>query len=207
MFGSGGGQGSLWAAGNERPTLRLNSKEKYGLAFPSKYMLMIDLMSDTVAPKNLTLEVTFEIVPKSGSGYKPATMYWLTIGEPWGKQGKYKFDTILPSYSGVTGSLLYSIGHMHDGGTDMQLFVNGKMVCKSVMHYNAREGYGSAVSRNVTLDKRQHGGGHASKDGVLHISDPGACTDFGPVKKGDKLNAEVSSSTSLLPTCYQEMFR
>jgi hypothetical protein len=189
MFGPGGGQGSLWAAGNERPTLRLNNAEKYGLEFPSKYILMIDLMTEAATAKNLTLEVTFEIVPREGSGYKPATMYWLTIGEPWAKEGHYKFDTILPTWSGVTGSLLYSIGHMHDGGTDMQLFVNGKMVCKSVMHYNSREGYGAVRdgSENQSMAGMQHG----HSDSGLHISDPGACTDFGTVNKGDRLNAEV----------------
>jgi hypothetical protein len=75
---------------------------------------------------------------------------------------------------------------MHDGGTDMKLYVNSKMVCKSVMHYNAREGY----KPHRRLTKRQGGhGGH----GVMHISDPGACTDFGSVNIGDRLTAEVIS--------------
>jgi hypothetical protein len=185
MFGSGAGGASIWAAGNERPTLRLNAEEKFGLNFPSKYMLMIDLMTEATEPKNLTLEVTFETIPKSNKEYKPATMYWLTIGDAWAKQGRYKFDTIFPTWSGVNGKLLYSIGHMHDGGTDMELFVNDKMVCKSIMHYNAREGYKAA---NGTSMKGMHHG----DDSGIHISDPGACTDFGEVKKGDKLRAEVS---------------
>jgi hypothetical protein len=87
LFGSGAGGGSLWAAGNERPTLRLNVGEKYGLDFPSSFMMMIDLMTEDTKAKNLTLEITYETVPKVGSGYKGATMYWLTIGEPRAKQG------------------------------------------------------------------------------------------------------------------------
>lgn len=190
MFGTGGGGGSLWAAGNERPTLRLNSEEKYGLNFPSKYMLMIDLMTEAVDTKNLTLEVTFETIPKSNKEYKAATMYWLTIGEPWAKEGKYKFDTILPTRSGVEGTLLYTIGHMHDGGTDMQLYVNNQMVCKSIMHYTDR-GSGAAGGKNMA--GMQHG--HSATTG-LHIANPGACTDFGKVKKGDTLRAEVIRSIS-----------
>jgi len=180
LFGSGAGGGSLWAAGNERPTIRLNNQKKYGLEFPSAFMLMIDLMTEDVKPKNLTLEITYEHMPKT-SGYKGATMYWLTIGEPRAKTGQYKFTT-LPATSTVTGSLLYAIGHMHDGGTDMRLFVGSKMVCKSVMHYNSREGYNPGHKNR----KRQHGG-----HGVMHISDPGACTDFGEVKTGDRLTAEA----------------
>jgi len=108
----------------------------------------------------------------------------------------YKFST-LPSTSTVTGSLLYAIGHMHDGGTDMRLYVSSKMVCKSVMHYNARPGYGSPTEggamagmagMNHSVKKRQHAHGGA---GTMHISDPGACTDFGTVKAGDRLTAEA----------------
>jgi len=198
MFGPGGGTGSLWAAGNERPTLRLNTADKYGLEFPSKYMLMIDLMTEAKDTKNLTLEVTFEIIPKSNKEYKAATMYWLTVGEPWAKEGRYKFDTILPTWSGIDGKLLYSIGHMHDGGTDMQLFVNEKMVCKSIMHYNSREGYtATANGKNSTsMAGMQHG--HSSDSG-LHIADPGACTAFGTVKKGDKLRAEAWYDSNKYP--------
>jgi len=187
LFGSGAGGGSLWAAGNERPTIRLNGQEKYGLEFPSMFMLMIDLMTEDTKPKNLTLEITYEHIPKGASGYKGATMYWLTIGEPKAKAGQYKFTT-LPSTSTVTGSLLYAIGHMHDGGTNMQLFLNSKLVCKSVMHYNARAGY-IPVAGGHKLRRRQHGG-HG--DGAaMHISDPGACTDFGPIARGDRLTAEA----------------
>jgi hypothetical protein len=54
-----------------------------------------------------------------------------------------------------------------------------------VMHYNARTGYGKGKH-----EKRQHA--HGGGDGVDHISDPGACTDFGSVKTGDRLTGEVS---------------
>jgi hypothetical protein len=183
LFGSGGGSGSIWAAGNERPTLRLNTESKYGLDFPQAFMLMIDLMTEDSKPKNLTLEIQYEWVPKTTAGYKAAAMYWLTIGEPAAKDGVYKFSSF-PAVTSYAGKLLYSIGHMHDGGTDMRLFVNSKMVCKSVMHYNTRAGY-------TPHKKRDGPGGHGGKSAGEHISDPGACTDFGTVAPGDKLSAEA----------------
>jgi hypothetical protein len=76
---------------------------------------------------------------------------------------------------------------MHDGGTDMQLFVengrmskSGQMVCKSVMHYGGRAGYGGTAGHSRRDGHGGHGGGE-------HISDPGACTDFGTVSKGQYL--------------------
>jgi hypothetical protein len=192
LFGSGAGSGSIWAAGNERPTLRLNTESKYGLDFPTAFMLMIDLMTEDTKPKNLTLEINYEWVPKTTAGYKAAAMYWLTIGEPAAKSGVYKFSTMAQNVK-YNGKLLYAIGHMHDGGTDMRLFVNSKLVCKSIMHYNSRAGYtpggGMAGMSHGRLAKRDgpHGHGGAGE----HISDPGACTDFGTVSPGDRITAEA----------------
>jgi hypothetical protein len=215
LFGTGGGSGSLWAAGNERPTLRLAQGGKYGLELGS-FMMIIDLMSENTTPKDVTLFITYDHVPKGTAGWKAAYMYWLTIGEPAAKAGVYKF-TSTSSTSSVTGKLLYAIGHMHDGGTDMRLFVGSKMVCKSVMYYNAREGYGAvkggAAASTATAAKgaakgakaggdahshsklkmkfKRQGHAHGGGDGAEHISDPGACVDFGTVSKGDRMYAEA----------------
>ncbi|KAF2400687.1 hypothetical protein EJ06DRAFT_556215 [Trichodelitschia bisporula] len=198
LFGQGAGGGSIWACGNERPTLRLNTEYNYGIDFPANYMLMIDLMTEDPKPKSLTLEITYEWVPKS-SGYKAATMYWLTIGEPAAKSGVYKFTT-QPVKANVGGKLLYSIGHMHDGGTDMRLFISGKEVCRSIMHYNARPGYAPKGSGGMEgMEGMGHGGagaapaaggGHAH-GGMAHISDPGACINFGEVPKNSMMTAEA----------------
>jgi hypothetical protein len=205
MFGSGTGTGgSLWACGNERPTLRLNSGElKYGIDWPNTYMMMIDLMTEVATPKSLTLEVTYEIIDKAPglkAGYKAATMYWLTLGaDRAAKDGIYSFST---QVSPVTsnGRLLYSIGHMHDAGTDMQLFVENSMAearktkslidaggiktitartnCKSVMFYpNSPEIAGTPMAG---MDMKASGstghahGGHSRRDGHGGHGAPGS---------------------------------
>jgi len=175
-------------------------------------MLMVDLMTESTEAKSLTLEITYETIPKTNPSYKAAKMYWLTIGEPAAKKGVFQFTT-MPQTSKVSGNLLYAIGHMHDGGTYMALSVGGKVVCKSKMFYNAREGYGkqsggnsktsasktSASKGNMAgmsgmdhqhghkLKKRQHS--HGAPGTGSHISDPGACIDFGTVKSGQQLRA------------------
>jgi len=183
LFGSGAGAGSIWAAGNERPTIRLNNQEKYGLNFPASFMLMIDLMTEDTKPKNLTLEITYETVPKTKPGYAAAKMHWLTIGEPSAKKGVYTFNTMAQT-SSSSGNLLYAIGHMHDGGTHMDLKVGSRVVCKSVMHYGVRAGYAGSKLRKLAKRQHAHGAGPGK-----HISDPGACTDFGTVRTGDRLSA------------------
>jgi hypothetical protein len=96
----------------------------------------------------------------------------------------FTFNTMAQT-SQVSGNLLYAIGHMHDGGTHMDLKVSGRVVCKSVMPSGVRAGYACKKLR-----KRQHA--HAA--GGKHISDPGACTDFGTVRTGDRLTATVSNT-------------
>jgi hypothetical protein len=75
---------------------------------------------------------------------------------------------------------------MHDGGTDMRLIKGSTVLCKSVMHYNLRPGY---TPPGGAHKKRDGHGGHGG--GMEHISDPGACTDFGEVANGDKLFSEA----------------
>jgi len=153
-------------------------------------MLMIDLMTEDTAPKNLTLEVAYEYQDKSSSGYKPAKMYWLSVGEPSppaGAAGKKQFSfNSMPMSATSSAALLYSIGHMHDGGINMNLYVSGKLVCMSKMHYNAREGY--TKGRHEKRQGHAHGG---SENGVDHISDPGACIDFGTVSAGERMTGEA----------------
>ncbi|TID22335.1 hypothetical protein E2P81_ATG11437 [Venturia nashicola] len=219
MFGSGTGGGSIWACGNERPTLRLNAQDKYGIDWPLTYMMMVDLMTEVTTPKTLTLEVTYEIAPKLASGYKAATMYWLSLGpDRAAKDGKYSFDT--QALRVTSGKLLYSIGHMHDGGTDMQLFVessmvgrSGKMVCKSVMHYGEPAAAGAKGMEGMDMDEKKTAGasghaagghGHSRRDGhgghgdpSDHIQAPGACTDFGTVSAGQYIRATAQYDATI----------
>lgn len=89
----------FWAAGNERPTLRLNRKHKYGLdldagvspgfrlpaggARPFKrqlggmggtFTVMTDLMSMAAQDQEVTLDITYEWIPKTNTAYKGAKM-------------------------------------------------------------------------------------------------------------------------------------
>jgi len=185
----------LWACGNERPTLRLNEGgNKYGIDFPSSFGMMIDLMAETTSQKIVTLEIAYDYIPKSKpNGYKAAVMYWLQIGDKAAQDGVYKFTT-LPSTVTSGGKLLYTIGHMHDAGRDMRLYVNSKLTCTSVMHYNLRKGYspdGNAAPVPHSKRDGPHAAGAKAPGGKDHISDPGACTDFGTVKMGDRIYAEA----------------
>jgi hypothetical protein len=87
IFGGKDGSGSFFAAGNERPTVRLNNKLKYGMDMPDDLIMLIDIGITDAAPKNVTVFVSFEYFAKSTPGYKAAAMYRMTIGELPPKEG------------------------------------------------------------------------------------------------------------------------
>lgn len=94
---------------------------------------------------------------------------------------------------------------MHDGGTDMQLFVqdgmigkSGKMVCKSVMHYDAKPAAGGMEGMAGHGHSRRDGhGGHGAPGD--HITAPGACTDFGELKAGQYIRATAQYDANKHP--------
>jgi hypothetical protein len=78
-------KGVIWAAANERPTLRLNSKYRYGIDWPNVFSYAVDLASERNDDIDVYLSITFEYVPKStpqGRNYRGSFMYWNTIGDP-----------------------------------------------------------------------------------------------------------------------------
>src|ERR1700743_1461636 len=89
---------------------------------------------------------------------------------------------------------------MHDGGTDTRLYINDKVICKSIMHYGGRSGYRGGNSAGAS-DPTAHSSSAPSRDepGIknqLHISDQGMCSNFGRIEKGDKMRIEAFYDTT-----------
>jgi hypothetical protein len=81
------------------------------------------------------------------------------------------------------GTILRALGHLHDGGTNVQLLVNGKVVCDSKATYGGAQG---------TL---------VNDDGSTweSISSMSSCHDPVPVKKGDVMTIVSAYDTDLHP--------
>jgi hypothetical protein len=109
---SGGRAGMIWAAGNERPTIRLNGKYKYGLDWPDSLGVSVDIMSEKTEPMTVSMSITYEFIPKEsemGQQYKASQMYWSQIGSPQPPPGKMTYKS-RPWTSNVNAKLLYTIG-------------------------------------------------------------------------------------------------
>jgi hypothetical protein len=111
------GPNILWAGGNERPTLRLNTRYKYGLDWPLNFNFLIEYMSSIQQDTNVSLAITFEYLEKNQPGaeqYRDSYLIWNSVGTPAYKNGTY--DTGSSAYVvPKSGVLLHGMGHMHDG--------------------------------------------------------------------------------------------
>lgn len=110
------GNGVIWAAGNERPTIRLNSQYKYGIDWKGNVSYTVDIMSEKKEPMTASMSITYEFVPKNsemGKQYKAAAMKWIQIsGRQQPQPGITTYKNRQSTASTVSGKLLYTIGKL-----------------------------------------------------------------------------------------------
>jgi hypothetical protein len=91
------GPNILWAGGNERPTLRLNTRYRYGIDWPTNFNILVEYMSAQKDEIGVSLAVTFEYIEKSqpnAKGYRDAYLIWNSVGTPKYQYGEYNQKSI-----------------------------------------------------------------------------------------------------------------
>jgi len=117
-------------------------------------------------------------------GYKAVKMAWLDItgcgtSDYPAKVGNYEVKS--PAWrTSFSGRLVSATGHEHDGGSEVNIYKNGKSVCNSAQIYGRKPAW--------------VGGMEGLK--IAHISDTGSCVDFGDLKIGDSLAIGAKYNTT-----------
>jgi hypothetical protein len=182
----------IFSGGNERVPVRLNSKGKWGLDLnPGNKVAnpvfggVLEIMNEKKTPLEVYMTMIFEYLPKNTPGYKRAELMWVDV-QNCTRQSEFKtFDGIkLKTSQSWTmkkdGDLLTGIGHLHDGGTEVKMYINDKLSCNSKQIYANRRG-GYVEPKDDTIVE------HMVMPEGSHISDVGICKDWASVKKGDKV--------------------
>jgi hypothetical protein len=183
-------------------------KSGYSLSPLDRFVFQTQVQNMEDREKWVWQTVTYEYVPgDQAKDYKPSQTVWLTIGErsnpsqttclqkqtnPFGASNIT--DTNVPKartfreHSKVVravgdGLVLKSGGHVHDGATGADVFVNDKIICNSVATYRKGAGGHHHRKRQIKAD------GDYSKADLEHISDLSMCRwpQGVPLKKGDAL--------------------
>ncbi|KAF2667299.1 hypothetical protein BT63DRAFT_414887 [Microthyrium microscopicum] len=180
----------IYAGGNERVPVRLNTNKKYGIDPGTGTMGgAVEIMNQAVKPIKVYVTMLFEFVPKGTAGYKEARLVWVDVTN-CAKESDFKPSNGVYNKQSKSfamkhdGELIFANGHQHDGGVKVELLVNGKLSCTSKQLYANRRGHYIEPTD-----------GTVQKDLVMppnsHISDVGVCKDWGTVKKGDVLSVKA----------------
>jgi hypothetical protein len=177
----------------------------YFLAKESILATAVELMNET--PNNLTgiLTIDYEFVPASPFPplFKNLTSVWLDVGGCGSSDKPSKpndhFTLTMSSpwevskafLSSGTAHLVSAGGHLHDGGTHIEIIHNDATICDSTATYGATSGYVEPTS------------------GMQHISNMSLCGSkefFGEdsiVRAGDKFSLRAHYNTSAHDGMYE----
>jgi len=205
----------FFSSGNERTPTSFGdiTEKKVKSAFPigdnDSFQAGIELMNMTDEPREVYITIDYEYIPgPKPAGWKTAKAMWLDVTDcgisfvyPPSKQNfQLKSSGWVAPYS---GEMLGVGGHLHDGGTHLDILVNNKVICKSDAKYTISSG-----NTPMPMRKRDgpggHGGGaaapgHGTADGKPHIREMSTCTMMGKINKGDRIHIEANYEFSKFP--------
>jgi len=139
--------------------------------------------------KNVYLTIDFEYIPGAlPAGFKRTRALWLDvtncgISSVIPPRGQMKFKLNSKKWTvGYSGEMLGVGGHLHDGGTLLNIYKNNDVICASDANYGT--GGGHSHGRR-SIEKRQGNG--PSADGKEHIQKMTTCSMMGPVSPNDQI--------------------
>ncbi|KAF2666211.1 hypothetical protein BT63DRAFT_53020 [Microthyrium microscopicum] len=164
----------------------INANDKMGFYLGKDDTMDLELMlkNEVNIPKEVIFTIEWEYAPGRPEGWSDVKGIWMDaapcnamdsdIPPP---KNQTQFTLTGPEWvSPMDGKLLNTVGHMHDGGVDVKILVNGKPVCTSNAEYGSRPEY---IASPEAIAQG------ASKSS--HISRYTPCIAIGDIKKGDKL--------------------
>jgi hypothetical protein len=120
-------------------------KAGYYIGAADEVSLVVDLMNihPDRAQDDIVFTITYEYVKaRDAQGFSAIVPYWLDVGGcSTSDQPAYRDSTFIytsPVLLGTQpGTITFAGGHLHDGGTHINLIKNGKLSCGASASYNA----------------------------------------------------------------------
>lgn len=185
----------FFASGNERTPINIcvngTQKAGYFLNETDTIAMLVELMNEMVEPRGAVVTITFEYIPTVPSGFDLVTPVWLDIGNcttsdmPAQANTTFEYSSA-PWTSDISGQILDVAGHIHDGGTYIEVLQNNKMICNCSAAYGQSEGYIETGPMNMPMMNMD----------MVHVSSIVSCPNDGTLKKGDTLGVTAHYDTS-----------
>jgi hypothetical protein len=193
----------FFASGDERTRARFPAGYGYPVRPGETWNMMYELMNETLEPSVVSVEMTFEWVPRTTAGMKALRPVWLDVGTCLAsavpaQTGSYSYTSNWTAT--VAGPIIGIGGHLHDGGTHLALTdaTSGQPICTMAAGYG-----GPAAPAGGADDHGDHGdgGGHAG----MHLSSmtqclaPDAGHPVGTLTRGQKVKTVAYYDTAAHP--------
>ncbi|KAK3079560.1 hypothetical protein LTS18_004554, partial [Coniosporium uncinatum] len=162
----------MYSSGNEgnfamfSPPFAGAEKLGYFMEDTDKLSFIVDLMNQAPEDKTVYMTMTYDYLPATAGGGRPdgfgnIKAVWLDVNQcgtsEMAPPATDKYSLKADWTANFEGEILGMGGHLHDGGTNMVISVDGKTVCDSVATYSPVDGGGEAGAE---------GGGMASMGGM-----------------------------------------
>lgn len=141
--------------------------------------LVVELMNEAPEARDAVLSLEWTVVDGRPDGWRVVVPVWLDVDGVCGEHGSEieppsnKTFTLVQEdvwRADLEGEVVFGGGHVHDGGTGLEIVRNGVVVCDSVAGYAESEGYVQMVDMVMEME---------------HISSMRTCAGF-RVDKGDE---------------------
>jgi hypothetical protein len=207
--------GSIWEhmfeSGNEKTVIDYavaNSTIPTGYRFKADDTLILnsELMNMRDEVKWVWLTLTYDYyLEQTHPEIKDGRAVWMSIGTPrcGGKNDHNPFgktnltimeqptamvlsEHSMPWTSPGDGFIMGLNGHLHEGGTNIEVFKEGQIICTSTPHYSH---FASGGMGSMSHAKRQIMGPNTKNTEIEHIDKQGGCVFEKPlpIKKGDSM--------------------
>jgi len=141
----------IFSSGNERTTVFFNppwynsTNMGYPVYAKDRFGLITDLMNMNAGAKTVYLTMYYDYVEGHPANFGEIKPVWFDAAqcgtsEISGKSPNSKFDIKATTWTAnFAGEVIHAGGHLHDGGTELDLVVDGKIVCRSIPTYGTDE--------------------------------------------------------------------
>jgi hypothetical protein len=207
-------------------------KSGFKLKPQDQFIMQTELMNLENKEKWVWQTITFEYLDGPQPEFKNGKTIWLTIGttsnpgltictyfgnNPFGATNltsdalpkAIRFSEHSKEWvSKIDGQILRTGGHMHEGGTSVEMVQNGKKICQSIPNYTkdaqssmAGDAPSSGSTGGHSHSRRQIKAGNYSNADIMHIANQTLC-DFPagiPLKKGDNIYIQANYDFDVYP--------
>lgn len=198
-------------------SVKTHSAEKAGyyIAPYENIGFITELMNMADTPRAAYLTVTFEFIPGMPVAFSKAQSVWLDIGGcrssslPAKPDARFEYTSpVWTAPSGadaVSGRVTFVAGHLHDGGTRLEVVRNGDVVCVTEAEYSCGNSLGAEDLARRHEHEHEHEHGNLEVDegmpgmnmSGMHISRMTACENVGSVREGDRWSVTARYDTKM----------